>query len=68
MRYLHSGFLPRKTMDKNYLKAGVNSGCPLSIWMGYFMLYDGGLCVNRTPEEHAESNRMYYAHKGELIL
>ena len=24
-------------------------------WLGQPMLYDGGLCVNRTAEEHAES-------------
>lgn len=23
-------------------------------WLGMPMIYDGGLCVNRTPEEHAE--------------
>ena len=26
-------------------------------WIGQPMLYDGGLCVNRTLEEHEESNR-----------
>lgn len=26
-------------------------------WIGQPMLYDGGLCVNRTPEEHAENDK-----------
>ena len=26
-------------------------------WIGQPMIYDGGLCVNRSPEEHAESNK-----------
>jgi hypothetical protein len=25
-------------------------------WLGQPMIYDGGLCVNRTKEEHAEHN------------
>lgn len=29
--------------------------CDWQIWFGYGMLYDGGLCVNRSPEEHAKS-------------
>ncbi len=31
--------------------------CSWQIWMGYGMIYDGGLCVNRSPEEHAMSLR-----------
>lgn len=26
-------------------------------WLGQPMLYDGGLCVNRTSEEHEESSK-----------
>ena len=26
-------------------------------WIGQPLLYDGGLCVNRTQEEHQESQR-----------
>ena len=26
-------------------------------WLGQPMIYDGGLCVNRTVEEHAEHNK-----------
>jgi hypothetical protein len=33
-------------------------------WLGQPMLYDGGLCVNRTAEEHAESQR----HHGVLSV
>jgi uncharacterized protein YaeQ len=33
-------------------------------WCGQPMLYDGGLCVNRSPEEHQESLR----RKGSLTV
>lgn len=26
-------------------------------WLGQPMIYDGGLCVNRTSEEHNEHNK-----------
>lgn len=26
-------------------------------WLGQPMIYDGGLCVNRTAEEHIEHNK-----------
>lgn len=34
------------------------------VWLGMPMIYDGGLCVNRTQEEHSESNR----HTVSLIV
>lgn len=33
-------------------------------WLGQPMLYDAGLCVNRTPEEHQESLK----HRGVLTV
>ena len=33
-------------------------------WLGQPMLYDSGLCVNRTVEEHKES----LAKRGSLIV
>ena len=33
-------------------------------WLGQPMLYDSGLCVNRTVEEHQESQR----HRGVLSV
>jgi hypothetical protein len=33
-------------------------------WCGQPMLYDGGLCVNRSPEEHQES----FKQKGSLTV
>jgi len=33
-------------------------------WLGQPLLYDGGLCVNRTAEEHQESQR----HHGVLCV
>lgn len=33
-------------------------------WIGQPMMYDGGLCVNRTPEEHQESLKK----KGGLLV
>jgi hypothetical protein len=33
-------------------------------WCGQPMLYDGGLCVNRSPEEHRESLKQ----KGSLTV
>lgn len=34
------------------------------VWLGMPMIYDSGLCVNRTQEEHFESNR----HTVSLIV
>lgn len=33
-------------------------------WLGQPMLYDGGLCVNRSEEDHNETNK----HKALLIV
>ena len=33
-------------------------------WIGQPMIYDGGLCVNRTTQEHSTSNQT----RGVLIL
>jgi hypothetical protein len=33
-------------------------------WCGQPMLYDSGLCVNRSPEEHQESRKQ----KGSLTV
>lgn len=38
--------------------------CEWLAWLGQPNLYDGGLCVNRTVEEHRVSNE----HKGSLML
>lgn len=38
--------------------------CEWLAWLGQPMLYDCGLCVNRTPEEHAVSEQQ----RGSLLL
>lgn len=38
--------------------------CEWLAWLGQPMLYDGGLCVNRTPEEHMISQQ----RRGSLSL
>lgn len=38
--------------------------CEWLSWIGQPMLYDGGLCVNRTREEHQENNE----HTGSLLV
>ena len=40
------------------------SGLEWLAWCGQPMLYDGGLCVNRTPEEHQVSREK----KGSLLV
>lgn len=52
-----------KQMNKEFIAARV--GDWLS-WIGSPMLYDGGLCVNRSPEEHEESDKYKYTHTLEL--
>lgn len=51
-------------MDDDFRKAWNTTGrkfTPSALewlcWIGQPMLYDGGLCVNRTREEHEESQR-----------
>lgn len=60
-------------MDKLYAKSwnsDPNTGrfTPSALewlcWLGQPLLYDGGLCVNRTLEEHCESVR----RKGQLAV
>lgn len=38
--------------------------CEWLAWLGQPMLYDCGLCVNRTPEEHAVSEQQ----RGSLMM
>lgn len=38
--------------------------CEWLCWIGQPLLYDAGLCVNRTEEEHAISLQ----HRGSLII
>jgi hypothetical protein len=38
--------------------------CEWLVWIGQPMLYDGGLCVNRTLEEHVVSQQQ----RGSLLL
>jgi hypothetical protein len=35
--------------------------CDWAMWLGGPMIYDSGLCVNRTPEEVAVSTGYYWA-------
>jgi hypothetical protein len=50
-------------MDKNFIRAAIVSGDFLS-YLGQWLLYDGGLCVNRCLEEHIESNAAWVASRG----
>jgi len=34
-----------------------NRGMEWLTWIGSPMIFDGGLCVNRTAEEHKENNK-----------
>lgn len=34
------------------------TGCEWLVWIGQPLLYDGGLCVNRTTEEHIISSEL----------
>lgn len=45
------------SLNKDFRKALMDDWLS---WIGQPMLYDGGLCVNRTIEEHTESNK--YIH------
>ena len=54
--FTSSGFLFYK-MNPEFEKAG--RGQDWLSWLGQPMLYDGGLCVNRTPEEVAFSLMIY---------
>jgi hypothetical protein len=38
--------------------------CEWLAWIGQPMLYDGGLCVNRDPQEHYASNQS----RGSLVI
>ncbi len=42
-------------MNEEFKKAG--RGQNWVLWIGQPPIYDGGLCVNRTPEEHEESDK-----------
>ena len=37
--------------------------CDWTTWLGFPVIYDGGLCVNRTPEEVTESRKHMYKVK-----
>ena len=37
--------------------------CDWITWLGFPVIYDGGLCVNRTPEEVIESRKYMYKVK-----
>ena len=43
-------------MNDEFMKAGMRFHDWIS-WLGQPMLYDAGLCVNRSPEEHEERNK-----------
>ena len=45
-------------MNPDFIKA--SKGHDWITWCGGWLLYDGGLCVNRSPEEHAENNKHKY--------
>ena len=56
--YIYALNVPRKSgdsMDQKYIMAGLRLDW-LS-WIGMPMLYDGGLCVNRSLEEHEYSTK-----------
>ena len=46
-------------MNKEFLKAGISVTDDLGSWFGQWLLYDGGLCVNRTLEEHIETDTAF---------
>ena len=59
-------------MDETFTKAHLSSGSifdPTYLewlsWLGQPMLYDGGLCVNRTKEEHLATHT---ATRGKPML
>jgi hypothetical protein len=44
-------------MDPEFKTAWKELSVDWLSWLGQPMLYDGGLCVNRTAEEHKERNK-----------
>ena len=46
-------------MNKEFIKAMYTSKVDWLSWLGMPLVYDGGLCVNRTLEEHQESDAMF---------
>lgn len=55
-------------MNKEFMMMGFSSCHDLGCWLGQWMLYDGGLCVNRDPEEHAESYSQFVAGAKGLAI
>lgn len=58
-------------MNEQFQKAWNTTGkkftpthCEWLVWIGQPMLYDGGLCVNRSIDEH----RISAAQKGSLTV
>lgn len=51
-------------MNEQYKLAGI--GYDWLSWLGMPMLYDGGLCVNRTLAEHEENNK--YRNRPGLLV
>jgi hypothetical protein len=51
-------------MNKEFLHAWVEDRPDWLCWLGQPMLYDGGLCVNRSLEEQEYSNLNRY--RGDL--
>lgn len=64
------GYTMRDEIDEQFKRAWnvtgtkfTPSGCEWIGWIGQPMIYDGGLCVNRSLEEHLASNK----RRGSLL-